>query len=40
MLEDVGKILNENVVDYLDCYKLDKPSSNYFFLVGSNMKER
>ncbi|GFZ11667.1 hypothetical protein Acr_23g0000520 [Actinidia rufa] len=40
ILEDVGRILEAKVVEDLIHYELDEPSSNRFFLVGSNMRER
>lgn len=39
VLEDVGRVLREKVVEELVCYELDEPSFDLFFLVGSNMKE-
>ena len=40
VLEDVSRTLEAKVVEDLIRYELDEPSSNHYFLVGSNMKER
>ena len=40
MLEDVGIIPKKMVVKDLILYELDEPSSDHFFLVVSNIKER
>ena len=36
VLENVGRVLKENVVKDLVCYEFDDPSSDRFFLVGDN----
>ena len=40
VLEDVGWTSDTKVVEELIRYELDDPSSDNYFLVGSNMKER
>ena len=40
VLEDVDIIPKEKVIEDLVRYELNKPSSNCFFFVGSNKKER
>ncbi|GFS39638.1 hypothetical protein Acr_00g0064040 [Actinidia rufa] len=40
VLEDVGMTLKTNVIEDLIRYDLDKPNSDYFFLIGSNLRER
>ncbi|GFS38407.1 hypothetical protein Acr_00g0057360 [Actinidia rufa] len=39
MLEDIDKLSEDKVVELVQ-YELDEPSSDCFFLVGSNMKEQ
>ena len=39
VLEDVGRDPETKVVDDLMRYELDEPSSDYFFLIGSDLKE-
>ena len=39
VLEDVNRTPEAKVMEDLIHYELDEPSSNLFFLVGSNMKE-
>ena len=40
VLKDVGRILENKGMEDLIRYKLNEPSSNYFFLMGTNLKER
>ena len=40
VLVDVGKTPEAKVVEDLVCYDLDNPSSDHFFLIGSNLRER
>ncbi|GFY82602.1 hypothetical protein Acr_02g0008420 [Actinidia rufa] len=40
VLEDVRRIPKDKIVEDLGHYKIDEPSSNYFFLIGSNTKEQ
>ncbi|GFZ15738.1 hypothetical protein Acr_25g0001470 [Actinidia rufa] len=39
VLEDVGHDPETKVIEELVCYELDEPSSDRFFLVGSNLNE-
>ena len=40
LLEDIGRIPKDKVVEDLVRYKLDEPRSNYFFFTGANLEER
>ena len=40
VLEDVGRTPEAKVMEDLMCYSLDEPSSDRFFLKGSNLIER
>ncbi|GFY91447.1 hypothetical protein Acr_07g0016430 [Actinidia rufa] len=40
VLEDVGRDLEAKVMEDLIHYELDEPSSNRFFLTGTNLEER
>ena len=40
VLENVDRIPKEKVVEDLVRYELNEPSSDCFFLIDSNMKER
>ena len=40
VLEDVGNTLEAKVVEDLICYDLNEPSSNHFFLTGSNLTKQ
>ena len=40
MFEEVGRTPKNKVIEDLIRYKLDEPSSDRYFLVGSNMKEQ
>ena len=39
VLEDVSRTSKDKVDEDLIRYKIDEPSSDYYFLVDSNMKE-